>query len=129
MTSPSPKPEADVVDLLEAAAGLKPELTLEHYGVDLKSLLIEAAKVISWGRRRDEVLVDTLSMFRTEFFNLAVSTEKEARAQALLDRRLEFKALSEGARSKVRYIEQVLGYSGETPLTKAPEKTKPINGG
>lgn len=125
----SEQPEADIIDLLEAAAGRKPELTLEHYGVSLESILLEASKVITWGRRRDEVLVDTLQMFRAEFFQLAISTEKEARSQALLDRRLEFKALSESARNKVRYIEKVLEYTGETPLTKDAEKTKIINGG
>jgi len=111
--------EADILDRLQAAME-----TPEGPG---PALVAEVIGIITWGRRREVVLVDTLQMFRKEFFDLAVTTEKEALASQLLDRRRDYRQLSNSARDKVRYIENVLAYTGEQQLTPAVEKPKVLN--
>lgn len=108
--------EQDIVARLEdLAKGGKTEVHL---------ILQEAAQIISWGRRRDAVLADTLTDIREEYFNLAVESARQADSHQLMDKRREARVLSEQAKNKIRYINNVLEYTGEKVLTKDPEKPK-----
>jgi len=109
------QPDEDIVLRLRAEAAF---LTMNKR---LAQMLEEAAKVIEWGRRRDEALTDTLNDIRKRYFELAVESAKRADTENFLPRRRKAKELSEDAKAKIRYIEAVLSYTGEAPLGQKVE--------